>query len=263
MVLRVSSNSARQTRRRIASGGGGGNLWHTTYMGTNRNIRGAPGRSAEDDRIPDAGTLYPMAHLVEQDPDCVFKAHFHQADQFQVVVAGNGWLGTHALTSVAVHYTNAYTPYGPITSGHAGLHYFTLRNGWDPGARHLPGASAELRGVKRSPRQAIGDIVPMAPIELAASTKPSAVEVLPLEADGLGAWLHRLPSGKTAIGPDPGAGGGQYWVVLAGTLQEKDVEALEALSCAFVFPGDEAFEARAGDGGLEILCLQFPARSTH
>ena len=43
--------------------------------------------------------MYPMAFLVEQDPGAVVGAHYHQADQFQVMVGGSGRLGTHDVAA--------------------------------------------------------------------------------------------------------------------------------------------------------------------
>jgi hypothetical protein len=39
--------------------------------------------------------LHPMAFLVEKGPGAVTRPHFHQADRFQVVVAGCGMLHDH------------------------------------------------------------------------------------------------------------------------------------------------------------------------
>jgi hypothetical protein len=39
--------------------------------------------------------LLPMAFLIEKGPGAVTRPHFHQADRFQVVVAGCGMLHDH------------------------------------------------------------------------------------------------------------------------------------------------------------------------
>jgi hypothetical protein len=264
MALRMSSLSAQRNRIRLGSAPGRGGVWQTTYLGTNRNIRGAPGRTAEEDRIPEAHELYPMAYLVEQDADTETKAHFHQADQFQVVTAGNGWLGTEPLGTLAVHFATAYTPYGPIIAGHAGVHYLTLRNGWDPGAQPMPDERARLRTVKRCPRHIVSDVVfTLAPQMLAAARELSQVELIAPQPDGLEVRLYRIPRGMGVSGQAPRSGGGQFWIVISGSLNNREAEPFEALSCVFVFPDEEPFEARAGEKGLEILCLQFPVRTIH
>ena len=157
-----------------------------------------------------------MAFLVEQPPGSVVQTHFHVANQFQIVVAGSGKLGGHAVEPVAVHYSNAYSAYGPIAAGPEGLQYFTLRNGYDPGARYLPAAR---RGdpwrptpVPRCLRRA-GTPVTAAP---EASTTDPLLAVAP---DGMGAWRHRMPPGSRLEGADPATGDGQFWVVTAGSLE--------------------------------------------
>src|SRR5690348_15756454 len=106
MVLIADSVLARSTRRRQTSTG-----WNTAFIGANRQTL-APG-----EKPPDANALYPMAFLVEKQPGAVTPPHFHQADQFQVVVAGRGRLGDDEFSDGAVHYTDAYSAYGPILAG--------------------------------------------------------------------------------------------------------------------------------------------------
>ena len=92
--------------------------------------------------------LYPMAFLVEKDPHAVTKPHFHEADQYQVIVQGGGRLGTHDVGTVAVHYTDAWSAYGPIVAADEGISWFTLRNTWDSGARYMPAAREQLRAAR-------------------------------------------------------------------------------------------------------------------
>ena len=105
-----------------------GNGWNTPFIGKNRNTI-APGEAP-----PPPNAIYPMAFLVEKDAGAVVKPHFHIADQYQVVVQGGGSLGKHAIGTVAVHYTDAYSAYGPIIANDHGVSWFTLRNTWDSGA---------------------------------------------------------------------------------------------------------------------------------
>ena len=100
MALIATAGTARVNRKRATAGDGMG-FWHTLYLGTTRYNMTA----AQAD--PEPGTLFPMAFLVEQDPGEVANAHFHQADQFQVVVAGSGTLGAHAVQPVSVHFAAA------------------------------------------------------------------------------------------------------------------------------------------------------------
>jgi hypothetical protein len=137
MILTANSDIARQTRRRT------GNGWHTTFIGENRNTL------KEGQAAPEPGVLYPMAFLVEKEPHAVVKPHFHQADQYQVVVQGGGRLGTHDVGTVAVHYTDAWSAYGPIVAADEGISWFTLRNAWDSGARAGRCGADGARGRRR------------------------------------------------------------------------------------------------------------------
>jgi len=249
MPLIASPEAVLPGRRRGHSAGN--DFWITAYMGANRYDPGAA-------PPPTDGTLYPMAFLVEQDPGCVAPPHFHQADQFQVVVAGEGRLGTHDIAPVAVHFAGAWSPYGPLVAGDAGLHYFTLRNGWDPGARYMTEDRTLLRTIPgRRHREAVAAPRPASatPIDtLACET------CLPDSDDGLLAHRHTLPPGARMTGPDPANGNGQYWVVIAGSLLRDQIE-LAPRTCLFLSPDEPALTAIAGPSGLQVLALQFPRRT--
>jgi hypothetical protein len=253
MAILATADAARSSRRPIVSNGVSAFL--TTFIGSNRYNRAA---AAPEPPGPEA--VYPMAFLVEQPPGSVVQTHFHEANQFQIVVAGGGRLGSHAVEPVSVHYTNAYSAYGPIAAGPDGLQYLTLRNGYDRGARYLPDAREELRGVRRRFREAVGEPAASAP---AAPVARSVDALLPEATDGLGAWRHRLPPDAALKGIDPATGDGQFWVVTAGGLRAADGAALTPLSCAFVAPEEQPFAAVAGEAGLEIVVVQFPRGRAH
>jgi hypothetical protein len=247
MRLTAAPETVLPGRRRGHSAGN--DFWITAYLGANRYDPGAA-------PPPTDGSLYPMAFLVEQDPGCVAPSHFHQADQFQVVMAGEGRLGTHDVAPVTVHFTGKYSPYGPLVAGEAGLHYFTLRNAWDPGARYMTQDRALLRGVpRRRHREAVAPPIMVAPVR--NDVAPRCEACLPESDDGLMALRYVLPGGAPVTGPEPIGGNGQYWVVIAGSLLHDGVE-LPPRTCVFLSPEEVAFTAIAGGHGLDILLLQFP-----
>ena len=111
---------------------------------------------------PAPGAIYPMAFLVEQDAGAIVGAHYHQADQFQVVVGGTGRLGRHDVAAGRRALRRRLVAVRPAVGRCAdGLQYFTLRNGWDPGARYMefPDNRATLRATARRHREATGDIM--------------------------------------------------------------------------------------------------------
>ncbi len=246
MTIVVSAETA-QAHRRRGSAADGVTFWHTLYVGTTR-YNMAPGTPD-----PDAEALFPMAFLVEQDPGSTASAHYHQQDQFQLVVAGEATMGLHEVRPLTVHFSGAHTAYGPIrASGDQGVWYFTLRNGFDPGARFmtLPENRIALRAVPgRRHREAVAGPLPppIAPAETLLGPDP----------DGMAAWRYTLAAGEAVVGPDPAAGRGQYWVVTGGSLTH-DGETLPPMSCAFVYPDDVPFRAVAGRDRAEVVAMQFP-----
>ena len=167
MTMTASADTARSNRRR-GSAADGVTFWHTLYLGTTR-YNMPPGTPD-----PDASALSPMAFLVEQDPGSTASAHYHQQDQFQLVVRGHATMGLHEVRPLTVHFSGAHTAYGPIrASQDEGVWYFTLRNGFDPGARFM--AMAENRVALRSipdrrHREAVAG--PLARPTAAAETSP-------------------------------------------------------------------------------------------
>lgn len=96
----------------------------------------------------------PQAFLVMQPPHSVTQPHFHQTNQFQVIVAGGGAIGKVRTDPLTVQYAGANTPYGPINAEAKGISYFTLRQQRDSGAKYLP-AQRDLL-VRGQQRQEVG-----------------------------------------------------------------------------------------------------------
>ena len=145
MPVIACADDVRPSRRRANSNGA--DFWLTTYIGANRYTSGA-------ETSPEPGTIYPMAFLVEQDAGAIVGAHYHQADQFQVVVGGAG--GSDITISRQPQCTSQapgrrMARYRPARTD---CNISRLRNGWDPGARYMefPGNRATLRATHAASR---------------------------------------------------------------------------------------------------------------
>jgi hypothetical protein len=190
------------------------------------------------------GSGGPQAFLVEvQEPGTVIPPHFHVEDEFQVIVAGSGSLGKHRLDGLAVHFAEAYTPYGPIRAGTEGLTFFTLRAKADPGAEYMPESRARL--IRKARRNVAADVP-------ATGSTP----LWPVRDDGLGAWIVRAEGGAR-IG-FPTGDGGRYYLVVEGSATH-GATSLPSLSCVWAAPGAETPALIAGPQGAGILVVQFPA----
>lgn len=198
----------------------------------------------------------PQGFLVHQPSDAVTLPHFHETNQFQVVVGGSGRFGKRDAFPLSVQYANAHTPYGPIVSGPDGITYFTLRARWDPGAKYMPASRDRLvKGNQRS--RLVGGIDVSREEALAARTDAFTDTLIEPEADHLAAWLLRLPPNAGFKAPDPYPGGGQYIIVAEGTLIFNGQD-YPKLSCLFITADEPALAAQAGAGGLELLVMRFP-----
>jgi len=217
------------------------------YIGT------APKPGSDDYGKDIAGEDFPQAYLVMQPPHSVTRPHFHRTNQFQVFVGGGGQVGKTRTDPVTVQYAGAHTPYGPITAEDRGIDYFTLRQKWDSGAKYLPanrdaldkGRQRQRIGVRNADRGRPGDN------EMVQDT------LIALEPDGLFAAHFTLAPGAKAAMPDAAQGGGQYHVVLSGSLL-RDGQELPPLSIEFASPEEGEIDIRAGAAGLEFLLLRFP-----
>lgn len=238
----------------------GTDTWLSSYVGVNsveRRSKGLPSRTPEAFPPP----LEPIAFLVEQGANSMIPGHYHQADQFQVFISGEGKFGIKPIEGLTVHYAMAFTPYAPIHADSTGIEYYTLRNGWDPGARWMPEHREALKGRTKSYRHGLGLI----PALIGDAQGPTHIEgvlaqtVVPAEEDGLMSTLFQTTGVAPITGPAPVNGRGQYWLVLRGKCQINQQEAIEQ-SLIFVAPNEPAPSIIADKEGVAILCMQFPKR---
>lgn len=203
--------------------------------------------------------LSPNVFLAELPPGSVLGTHFHRENQFQLFVRGEGSLGRHPVAPVTVHYAGAYTGYGPLAAGPAGLDYFTIRPVYDTGAHYLPDArDAMVQGPRRNLHSK-----PSAALEPARLRSLTAVEVhdlIAMQADRIAARLVRLPPHAVHVDLDPHGSGGQFIAVLGGSLAYRD-GALGRLDFVFVSADEPAFPMRAQDAGAEVVLMQLPVKA--
>ncbi len=198
----------------------------------------------------------PQGFLVHQPPHAVTPAHFHEPNQFQVFVGGAGRMGAYPAQPLTVQYANGHTPYGPIVAGEQGVKYFTLRQQWDPGAKYLPAAKDLLRtGNQRTRIKGGIEAAGAGPRDTRGGNRIDTI--FEPEADGLAAWIWRMPATNKALLPNPAEGGGQYLIVAGGTMLHLG-RTLDHLSTIYITADEPPFWAAAGEDGLDLLVLQFP-----
>ncbi len=198
----------------------------------------------------------PMAFLAEGSAHRVLRAHFHEVDQFQVMYNGAGALGKTPVGPGAVHFSRAYTPYGPISYSEKGLGFITLRAHRDPGAQYLPDSRAVLDGVKnRTPWQCTA----FPDFSIVPGEHGVAMKSLPeLKGnDGLSGYSVKMNADAKAYAPDASKGDGQYILVLKGGIVHEG-KLRKDLTVIWVGKNEGPFQLVAGPEGMEGLVLNFP-----
>lgn len=203
---------------------------------------GSPGIIDEKPQAFLVDRLYPGARI---DP------HFHDIDQFQVVVEGACRMGKKPAGPVTFQYADAYTPYGPIVGEAQGFAFFTLRPIASGGFFAMPGNRHNMPG--RAGRNIAGLFDTECP-----SPAPGAVvheALMADQADGASAMGIRLGAGAVTNGP-PSNAGGQYYLVCKGDVRAEGKD-LQRRSLIHVKPGEAAPNLRAGPNGAAVLVLEF------
>jgi len=250
MVMVKAFDEAKANQRKIEPDAkrGPGTILNTPFFG----VQGAP-------------NMYdlPLACLSQGGPGRSSTTHFHVVDQFQFIVDGKGMLGRHQLTPYVVHFSRAYTPYGPLTTDPAiGLTYFVLRAHHDTGAQRLPEEREQLMRVPhRQPWQMTRQV--MFPL-LGAGSAAEGVKLdqIPDMKDehGLAAYALSMKRNTKVHAPDSHLGDGQYIVAVNGSFWHDEKEH-KAWALVFTDPKEGPYQIHAGAQGLEALIVNFPQPS--
>ena len=198
----------------------------------------------------------PQGFLVWQPPNAVTPPHFHITNQFQVFVSGGGSIGNKDASPMTVQYANGHSPYGPIRSGDEGLHYFTLRQLWDEGAKYLPGERARLEKGNRKTR-VNGSLQSSTADERVARPEAHAETIFEPDESGVAGWLWQAGPGQSIDLQSTEGTGGHYIVVAEGSAV-CDGKALDRWSVVFQTPQEDSPQMVAGPDGLDLFVLRFP-----
>lgn len=245
MIIHATrAESARSRRHYVSPQGTEADV--ETYMGMNKALLG----DALHNTVGDA--LSPNAYRVCQVAGAVLHPHYHQADQFQVFVSGSGRIGTHAVEAVTVHFASAFSPYGPIVAGPAGLEYLTLRRRFDPGAQWMPDAAPRLRElsgrVHRSHTSGlVATCAPTTPADgqslVTALMEYTVAEALLVDLGSAASWC-------------PTAAADSFLYVLSGTVDVAG-QSLPAESCLFASREENPLRLSTGAGAARLLLARF------
>ncbi|HAT36121.1 MAG TPA: hypothetical protein DCS82_10415 [Rhodospirillaceae bacterium] len=184
-------------------------------------------------------------------PNPVIDPHFHDVDQFQVVVAGDGRMGKQKVAPITFQYADAYTPYGPIVGNDDGISFFTLRPIASGGHWVMPGNRDKMPGPAGRNIAGLFDHE----VLLTDEGKTQREALMDPQEDGVDAVGFRFgPNAECQT--EASTGGGQYILVCSGTI-ERDGKIFEANSLMHVEAGEDAPTLRSGKDGANVLVMQF------
>ena len=187
------------------------------------------------------------------------RAHFHSEAQFQVVLEGNVTFPAHALKAIAVHYSDAYTAYGPFV-GESPFKYAVLRPRKCLGKGHMDNPE-ERNGRDPRGREFFGQAkdVPWSTLtdELAGMRR----KVLFGREDqgGPQAQLWECASG-TAVQRNA-APFGEYQILITGSARLRNHEVMP-YSMHYAVGDDAPTPLAAGPEGATWLLLTFDQEAT-
>ncbi len=179
-------------------------------------------------------------------------AHFHEADQFQVIMEGQGTFGRHNVSPYCVHYSRAYTRYGPLHADtDTGWAFMVMRTRYDPGSQRSLDKLKQI--FDRQPRQVT------AKVSFPAQGSGVSMQEVPEIKDDQGLFTSTLTMAPntSSTAPDPSGGDGQYVLVVKGSVMHDNKER-QAPAVVFIKPDEQAFQIQAGAQGLEAIIMNFP-----
>lgn len=241
LVVAMSEIPPEKVNKRGSTERGAPGALSTTFFRATRDAPDAP--TAALNRYEGGGTSRYSA------------AHFHEVDQFQIIMEGSGEFGRHHVEPYYVHFSRAYTPYGPLQSDKdTGWGFIVLRSRLDSGAQRFPYSLEKLKQIPdRKPWQVTTKV------SFPAATEGVAVQDVPEIRDEQGLFTRTITMASNArtMAPDPAVGDGQYVVVVKGSLIYEEKER-EAPTVVFTKRDEPAFEIHAGAQGLEAVIMNFP-----
>ncbi len=196
-------------------------------------------------------------------PGGVIHPHFHRSNQWQIVIGGHGHhLGKQPVEPVGLHYTDEYTPYGPIVAGPEGIEFYDMHARKDPEgpfttALFMPESKEQL--IQKAGRNLVFGSDPHDPALVKALKEPQVETIAAPLSDGVAAYRLRCGPSQTGSGPSPKSSAGQFYLCLGGRGQLNGATLTRGTGF-FVYPNEEPPQVQASEEGFDTLVLQYPQR---
>lgn len=199
----------------------------------------------------------PQAFMAETPAGTAGHPHFHNVDQYQIFYPASGATYKNKLIdSPLLHYTDAYTAYGPYASGpDAPSEHLTLRARHSSVTAYVPEERGKLAGIRHVRRHFTVQLG--APRSLQSGHACVDVLIEP-DSDGLAAYLVQAgPDTQSGLPPLGAVSGGQYCCLLDGSIREGE-STFTPDAVRWDGPGENADAFMAGASGMRFVVLRFP-----
>jgi hypothetical protein len=193
--------------------------------------------------------------MVEMPPHSTGRAHFHPVDQFQVFFGSSGSTFQRSeVGDVMVHYSDAYSTYGPFATAGSSMRFFTLRAEPTALTCYMPDSRDKLVRRGRRNEHSILDLRRRRAERSSGDT--SIEEIFGATDDEMTALLVAMGPGSRLLAPSSSGSGGQYYCVLAGGVVD-DARIRGPQSLGWSSSETEPVALEASDSGCELLILRF------
>ena len=202
----------------------------------------------------DSSAIGPQSYYVEWlSGKGLIKVHFHEVDQFQLFIGGDGKFGRNPIQPLYLHYVDAFTPYGPILPGPIGYRFVTIRDTADQvGVKFMP----ESRGDrKRFDGRQIHSHYSLSEHQFSAG--PEWTTLIPPQPDGLAAHVVSAGPGQDFENLSRTAGG-THILVVKGSLSHQGEEHPPPTTL-YLAAQDAGTTLKAGPAGAVCALLSFGA----
>jgi len=192
--------------------------------------------------------------------DGVIRSHFHPIDQFQIFfgVPGATYL-SRQVPLIMLHYTDAYSVYGPFTAKEEPMNFFSMRAERNTFIAFMPEDRDKLAW--KGKRNLDRGFEHLSSSEFPEASRTRCEAIWERDEDGFEASAILAGPGATMTLPDTEGSSGQYIVVIDGSVEHDGKKfGFKSLGWQGAFEGSQ--DLVAGPEGARVFALRYPFPST-
>lgn len=199
----------------------------------------------------DAADPEPNIYELEISSDFIQPPHFHQSEEFQLIIEGSGTINSESFQAGSLHYAAPYSAYGPFAPGVDGIKYLTIRMSSDRRSFLTATHASEMDGHAQV-------IKLIQPVDRGDCMNLQSVDSFMAAIDGTAAssGYVRVPPSFEFDDLQSRIPGDKFLFVKSGSIITCG-HTLTQWESMYVTGDEEMFTANSGPEGLELIVLQF------